>query len=769
MVTDSASDTASAVFALTITGTLSISTPLLLPNGYIGASYSKTLTATGGSGTGYTWQLGNGSLLPSGLTLSPSGVIAGKPTDAGTSHFTVTVTDSATSRFSATFSLTISIGVTITTLPTLPGAIDDGAYYTTFSAVGGSGTNYSWAVSAGSTLPAGLRLYSNGALSGEPKATGTFPFSVTVTDSASNTASASFSLTVGAGVSITTPRTLPAATAGSNYSQTLAATGGTGTGYTWSVTAGSASLAAVSLSLSTSGVLSGKPGATGTATFTASVQDSFADTTSATFTVTVNPSGTLALPIPTPASLPAAIVNQGYSGSVSASGGVAPFTWTVNGSSVPSNGTPTALSNGLTVTSSGGASLAVAGTPLTTGTISITLQVTDSQSSTAGPMTYTIAVEPAQFAVSGNVSLINNCANASVPAITLSINTTPVQTATTDGNGNYSFANVANGTYTITPSIAGPSSVFYPATLPGIVVNTGAVTGQNFAVSLGYTVSGTVTYTGAQTGQTYVSLTSACGGSPLGTSVAGANSFTIHGVPPGNYTLSAQMDIVGLGSANAADPSGTAAVSVSNANVTGASVTMTDPQLASLTAGPAIHAISPTDQGVVISFGAITTSVNGTQVELPTSYTVEWSADSTFTSGVSSLSFKAAGANGTGVWFLNNATAGINGTFANGTSYYFRAQGVAASGPSAWTVYGGSTTPVAVTIGAPVAANTVSGTITFSTAPAGPLMVGFFDQSRARLTPPEFPTQPARRGTRYRFPADRATSSSLSWTRTMTA
>src|SRR6185437_13431436 len=70
---------------------------------------------------------------------------------------------------------------------------------------------------------------------------------------------------------------------------------------------------------------------------------------------------------------------------------------------------------------------------------------------------------------------------------------------------------------------------------------------------------------------------------------------------------------------------------------------------------------------------------------------------------------------------------------ANSQTYYFRAEGTAGSSTSAWTVYGGGT-PTAVTIGAPTAGNTITGTVTFTGTATGPLMVGFYGQTTGVYT-----------------------------------
>jgi hypothetical protein len=66
------------------------------PAGYVGSNYVQTtLVATGGSGTGYTWAVSSGSAMPDGMALSSAGVITGKPTTAGSTTTSITVTDSA--------------------------------------------------------------------------------------------------------------------------------------------------------------------------------------------------------------------------------------------------------------------------------------------------------------------------------------------------------------------------------------------------------------------------------------------------------------------------------------------------------------------------------------------------------------------------------------------------------------------------------------------------------------------------------------------------
>src|ERR1700733_7777983 len=118
-------------------GSLTITT-LSLPNGQVGAAYSTTLAATGGT-TPYTWSLTSGT-LPSGLSLNAStGAIIGTPTaTANATSLTFKVTDSSTpvQSNSVTLSLTITAATLSITTTSLSGGQVGTAYSTTLAATG---------------------------------------------------------------------------------------------------------------------------------------------------------------------------------------------------------------------------------------------------------------------------------------------------------------------------------------------------------------------------------------------------------------------------------------------------------------------------------------------------------------------------------------------------------------------------------------------------------------------------------------------------------
>ncbi|HET9132566.1 MAG TPA: Ig domain-containing protein [Terriglobia bacterium] len=86
--------TASRFLKITISSNAVTISTMSLPNGTQQTAYSATRTATGGTPP-YSWTIASGG-LPTGLSLnSSSGVISGTPQSAGTSDFTVRVTDSS--------------------------------------------------------------------------------------------------------------------------------------------------------------------------------------------------------------------------------------------------------------------------------------------------------------------------------------------------------------------------------------------------------------------------------------------------------------------------------------------------------------------------------------------------------------------------------------------------------------------------------------------------------------------------------------------------
>ena len=170
----------SAPVAVTVEAAPPVTTsPSALPNGTVGTLYSQTLSAAGGSGPPYAFNL-NG-VLPAGLSLSQTGVISGTPTAAGQSNFVVFVTDSLNVRSAIPYSISIAAASITISPPVLPNGVTNAPDSQTLTATNGTGLS-TFAVTSG-TLPDGLTLSSDGFLSGTPGAAGGTTFTVTATDS----------------------------------------------------------------------------------------------------------------------------------------------------------------------------------------------------------------------------------------------------------------------------------------------------------------------------------------------------------------------------------------------------------------------------------------------------------------------------------------------------------------------------------------------------------------------------------------------------------
>lgn len=174
---------------------------------------------------------------------------------------------------------------------------------------------------------------------------------------------------------------LPSGTVGTAFSATLTATGGT-TPYKWSLTSGTLP---AGLSLSTAGPISGTPTApANAASLTFKVTDSGrpVQSKSVTLTLTITPPALVV----TTASLPGGQVGSAYTANLGASGGTAPYRWSLSGGTLP---------GGLSLSTSG----VISGTPTTAQNVTgLSFLVTDSSA-------------PSRTAQTGSLSITINAAS----------------------------------------------------------------------------------------------------------------------------------------------------------------------------------------------------------------------------------------------------------------------------------------------------------------------------------------------------------------------
>ncbi|MEK6374818.1 MAG: putative Ig domain-containing protein [Acidobacteriota bacterium] len=219
--------------------------------GTVGVAFSQQFTQTGAHGTA---TFTTASTLPTGFTLSTSGLLSGTTMQHTTFPIVVTVTDSnGCTGTSATYNLVINCQTITVTNPGVNTGTVGAPFSQQFTESGSiGGANFTTA----STLPLGVTLSTAGLLAGTPTQSGSFPIVVTVTDGNGCTGTnPAYTLIIACNVITVTNPGIATGTINSAFSQTFTQSGGNGT-ITWSLFSGTLP---TGLSLSTGGVLSGTP------------------------------------------------------------------------------------------------------------------------------------------------------------------------------------------------------------------------------------------------------------------------------------------------------------------------------------------------------------------------------------------------------------------------------------------------------------------------------------------------------------------------------
>ncbi|MCX2481276.1 putative Ig domain-containing protein [Pedobacter sp. MC2016-15] len=293
---------------------------------------------------------------------------------------------------------------------TLTNASVGRAYSRQVPAATGGTPGYTYALAAGSSLPAGLTISPAGLISGTPSAAGPVTFSLVVTDSFGCTTTTSFTLNVTPAL-VLPPAVLPTGTTGTAYTPTLlpAPSGGT-TPYTYT-----AANIPPGLTINPStGEISGTPTQSGTFTFPITLTDADGNTVNTNFTIIVR--DPLAI---TPATLSDGTVGSAYPTQIipSATGGSGVYTYTA-----------TNLPAGLTFNP---ATREITGTPTQSGTFTFPVTVSDNEGRTASA-NYTIVVRDPL--VLGTATLPNGTVGVMYPTQTLP--------AASGGTGPYTYVAV---------------------------------------------------------------------------------------------------------------------------------------------------------------------------------------------------------------------------------------------------------------------------------------------------------------------------------------
>jgi len=260
------------------TGTLEVKNAAL-PVATNTTGYATTLGATGGKGP-YVWSTVEGAgTLPPGLTLAADGKITGTPNAVGTYSLVFKVKDSSTPAIEGQKLLTINVStLTFTPGTTGAGLYNDHCAWCHFP-IGSANQQFIGATFA--QIKAAVEADKGGM--GEFSSSGVIP----LTDTELNLIAGAMAAPVAYITPTFTTTTLPAATVGAAYSQTLSAKDGTPP-YKWSTMGGDPIPAGLSLNFNT-GVLSGTPTTPGIYNVTFMLEDANPNTmVHQDITVTVN-------------------------------------------------------------------------------------------------------------------------------------------------------------------------------------------------------------------------------------------------------------------------------------------------------------------------------------------------------------------------------------------------------------------------------------------------------------------------------------------------
>ena len=171
------------------------------------------------------------------------------------------------------------------------------------------------------------------------------------------------------------PTTLPDGAVGTPYSQPVTASGSAATPYTYTISSGTLP-PPLTINAAT-GVISGTPSTVGTFNFTVTATDTNGCFVTQLYQIVIAAAACPPITL-SPLAPPPGRVGIPYSQTVTASGGTAPYTYTVSSGALPP---------GLTLTSAG----VLSGTPTTAGPYSFTITAMDNNDCT-GVLSYTVVI-----------------------------------------------------------------------------------------------------------------------------------------------------------------------------------------------------------------------------------------------------------------------------------------------------------------------------------------------------------------------------------------
>jgi Bacterial cadherin-like domain/Putative Ig domain len=343
--------------------------------GTINAPFSEQFTQAGAHGTATFSLDGTSAALPTGLTLSSSGLLSGTPLQQGTFAIVVKVTDSnGCTGVGATYNLVINcqtITVTNPATTSFPAGSPMSVMFTQTGAIGGATFSLDGTSAA---LPTGLTLHADGTLDGTPMQGGTFAIVVKVTDGNGCTGvGATYNLTITCPtITVTNPANTQG-TAGVAFSETFSQSGGVGT-ITWSE---SGALPTGILFNTSTGVLSGTTNQVGAfPIFVTATDQNGCQGTGAQYNLTIN-CQTITVTNPANAT---GTVDAAFSETFTSGGILGTVTYSLASGALPA---------GLTLNPSTGV---LSGTPTVNGNFPIVVRATDTNGCFGDGATYNLTI-----------------------------------------------------------------------------------------------------------------------------------------------------------------------------------------------------------------------------------------------------------------------------------------------------------------------------------------------------------------------------------------
>jgi hypothetical protein len=158
---------------------LTLAAPQAISRTEVGLLVRIPLGVTGGTPP-YTWTLAGGA-LPTGVALTPAGVILGKPTEAGIFRFTASVNDAGGQSLSHSSVLRVAPRLAIAFITTRPTGVVGRRYRARIPATGGVAPRQ-WSIVRGQ-LPPGITIHrQRGLLTGTPRRPGRYRAWIRVED-----------------------------------------------------------------------------------------------------------------------------------------------------------------------------------------------------------------------------------------------------------------------------------------------------------------------------------------------------------------------------------------------------------------------------------------------------------------------------------------------------------------------------------------------------------------------------------------------------------